>query len=365
MAMMKMPTYLKKFACIADKCEDTCCSGFTVPIDKYTFTKYEELTDPAFQQELMQKVKKNTKSTSDLDYGYINATCDCPFLTENGMCGVQKLLGEQALSSTCSKYPKHISVIDKKAEKWATLSCPEIARLALLDKDGMTFEENEEPVDAQRDMANFQLQTNTLPMTEYFYELRDFTIDILQNRTFPLDIRMSILEAFYKEMNELVQSKQEDKIGDLIASFRQNKAFTLKEDEFDLDGFAKTLLDLRDKNDFVSRYEQTVVEMLQGFEKEVNPIGLTFLDEHSYILENYLVHYVFQKLFPFSFGENVYESFQMLELHYDLLRIHVIGVGSHLEQMDESIVIRVIQSFVKEADHNSAYFPTLFQVLVR
>lgn len=365
MATMKMPTYLKNFECIADKCEDTCCSGFTVPIDKYTYTKYEDLEDVPLQQEFMHNVKKNVKSTSDLDYGFINATCSCPFLTKNGMCGIQKMLGEQALSSTCSKYPKHISIIDKQAEKWATLSCPEVARLALLDKEGMKFEEREELVDEHRDMANFQLQTDSLPMTQHFYKLREFTIDVLQDRTFHLDMRMSILEEFYKEMNELVKAGREQEIGHLITTFRQEREFTLKDDEFDLEGFAEILLDLRERSEFVPRYEQSVSEMLQGFEKEVNTIGLDFLEEHSYILENYLVHYVFQKLFPFSYGANVYEAFQMLELHYDLLRIHVLGVGSFLEEMDEKIVVRIIQSFVKEADHNSVYLPLLFAQLMK
>ena len=363
MTTMKMPTYLSKFKCIADKCEDTCCNGFDVPIDKNTYLKYENVKDRSLRESLMNNVKKNEKSTSDVDFGYINATCSCPFLTQTGTCGVQEALGELALSSTCSKYPKHISIIDKKAEKWATLSCPEIARLALLDKNGMKFEEIEEPVDVERDMANFQLQTNTLPMTHYFYDLREFTIEILQDRTFNLDVRISILDAFYKEMNNVVEKGEEDKIPTLIADFRRYKTFSISEEEFNLGLFLDTLLKLQEQSTFVSRYEQTVNEMVQGFHKEVNPIGLEFIDQHAYILENYLVHYVFQKLFPFSYGENVYESFKMLELHYNLLQIHILGVGSYLEEMNEPTVIRIIQSFVKEAEHNSVYLPIFFKKL--
>lgn len=72
---------------------------------------------------------------------------------------------------------------------------------------------------------------------------------------------------------------------------------------------------------------------------------------------------MFQRLYPFSYGESVYDSYKMLELNYDLLRVHIMGVGSHLGYMDETEVVRVVQSFVKEAEHNTIFLPTFFSDL--
>ncbi len=34
---MRYPIYLKEFKCIGGECEDSCCIGWDVDIDKFTF----------------------------------------------------------------------------------------------------------------------------------------------------------------------------------------------------------------------------------------------------------------------------------------------------------------------------------------
>ncbi len=34
---IRVPKYLNKFKCIADKCEDTCCAGWEIVIDEETY----------------------------------------------------------------------------------------------------------------------------------------------------------------------------------------------------------------------------------------------------------------------------------------------------------------------------------------
>ena len=34
------PDYYEDFECIADKCEDTCCAGWQIVIDRETLKKY-------------------------------------------------------------------------------------------------------------------------------------------------------------------------------------------------------------------------------------------------------------------------------------------------------------------------------------
>src|SRR3970040_1242162 len=36
------PEYLQRFTCIADHCEDTCCSGLKVPVDAYGRNRMRE-----------------------------------------------------------------------------------------------------------------------------------------------------------------------------------------------------------------------------------------------------------------------------------------------------------------------------------
>ena len=38
-----IPDYYKDFRCIADKCEDTCCAGWQIVIDKESLQKYKKI----------------------------------------------------------------------------------------------------------------------------------------------------------------------------------------------------------------------------------------------------------------------------------------------------------------------------------
>ena len=38
-----IPDYYPSFECIADKCEDTCCAGWQIVIDKETLKKYTKV----------------------------------------------------------------------------------------------------------------------------------------------------------------------------------------------------------------------------------------------------------------------------------------------------------------------------------
>ena len=40
-----IPDYYKEFTCIADRCEDTCCAGWQIVIDKKSLAKYKKMPD--------------------------------------------------------------------------------------------------------------------------------------------------------------------------------------------------------------------------------------------------------------------------------------------------------------------------------
>ena len=54
---------------------------------------------------------------------------------EGGLCGVQRRHGESFLGDACFFYPRSARLLGGEASLTATLSCPEIARLALLEDD--------------------------------------------------------------------------------------------------------------------------------------------------------------------------------------------------------------------------------------
>lgn len=47
-----IPKYYNDFACIGAKCEDTCCAGWKVSVDKATFHKYRNIGKSELKNEL-------------------------------------------------------------------------------------------------------------------------------------------------------------------------------------------------------------------------------------------------------------------------------------------------------------------------
>ena len=66
-----IPEYMKEFQCIGSVCEDTCCAGWQVTVDKGTFQKYRNTRQPDLKGMLKENVKRNRTSTSDESYARI------------------------------------------------------------------------------------------------------------------------------------------------------------------------------------------------------------------------------------------------------------------------------------------------------
>lgn len=127
---------------------------------------------------LKENVKRNRSGKTDAEYGKINmdSAGNCIMLDENRLCKIQLELGPEFLSNTCAVYPRKFNSVDHLVEKSATLSCPETARLALLNKDCIGFVEIQEPSSTRGYMSKELVQKGK---EEVFWELLIFTIRIL------------------------------------------------------------------------------------------------------------------------------------------------------------------------------------------
>ena len=142
------PQYVSQFHCIGPACEDSCCIGWRVQIDKDTYKRYRECSDKELRERMDEKVTRHRTNPSDSNYAKIklNPNSHCPFIDEDKLCAIQRKLGEEYLSVTCTNYPRTANTINGVTEKSLTMSCPEAARKALLNPSLMTFDEAEESV---------------------------------------------------------------------------------------------------------------------------------------------------------------------------------------------------------------------------
>jgi lysine-N-methylase len=383
MQKVLVPHYLQSFSCIGSECEDTCCTGWNVDVDKSSYKKYKNVKDTMLETAIEKNIKRNRKNSSDANYASIKMNNEgaCTFLNENRLCSIQLQLGENYLSNTCAVYPRSINQVNHVVEKAATTSCPEIARLALLNPNGIEFDELVEPAPI-RSYIEKKIDTNSVIKQkkgeQYFWEIRVFIIQMLQNRAYSVSERLIILGLFLQKVQKCIETNNTNSIIDLITEYtRITNDGGMKEALLEIPKnikvqieFCKTLVDVRLTSSVQSRrYIECLADMLKGlnytdestteeitarYETAYEDYYKPFMDEYEYILENYLVNYVYKNLFPFR-RKTIFSDYVLLVIHYSMIKLHLIGMAAQHECLNEELVIKLIQSFSKTVEHNSLY----------
>lgn len=363
-------SYMKNFQCLGSTCEDTCCSGWSVDIDKATFTKYKKIPDKKVKGELAKHVKRNKYETTFSDYATIRFGADgfCPFLNQDKLCSIQLKMGEKYLSRTCASYPRLQNQLYDDFELAGAVSCPEIARLALLNPDGITLEESEN--DWKDPVFDKLFEDGSLQ--PYFESLRTFIISLLQNRSINLEERLLILGFFLQELSELVDEEAFLRIPELLKSYadvagaqktldsmgqievRHDLQLTLLHTL--IEGYVKKNAPNKRYMQCYEEFSSAIGHSAQRYEEACQTYYQPFMNEHGYILENYLVNYVFSKLFPFVSNRSIFDDYIVMILHYSLIKMHLIGLAGHHQGLTTEIVIALIYSFARTYEHDVSFF---------
>jgi len=388
-----MPRYMANFKCTGPGCEDNCCIGWRIEVDEETYKKYRRLRRPELAPLLEKAVTRNRSNPGPRRYAKIRLKPDgwCPFLTDERLCQLQLVLGEEYLCNTCYVYPRNFNEVNGVIEKSATLSCPEAAKLALLDPRVMEFDEVEEQL-GRPQVIKSRLNTLDLKWSgrpqRYFWELRVFAVDLLQNRAYSLEDRLILLGMFCRKLAEYAESGRAREIPDLINTYnRLLDGGALRESLAGIPAQStiqmKLLKELADqrfplvvKN---TRYLECFAQCLHGLqytqEAGVEEIGeryaaayadyyRPFMESHGYILEHYLVNHVFKNLFPFDFDRNtVFDSYIMLVVHYALIKLILIGMSAFHKGLEPELAVKLIYSFSRTVEHNTAYLNRVLDLL--
>ncbi len=383
----RIPHYIKDFTCIGAACEDSCCVGWYIAIDEETYKKYKKVKDKAIKGRLEKEiVRKRTHPTVEHAAKIKLKNGRCAFLSDEGLCDIYSILGKAYLSHTCTLYPRTINRINDTLEYSLICSCPEAARLILLSKEQIKFcdIEQEETVPT----ISADLKVNHLKpekWQDYFFELRAFIIDVLQNRNYTIEDRMKLMGSFMREFEKYILHHTTKKIPDLIVSY--NKAILSHKIDHYIKGYesdTKEAIDLiqalqafsTSKKIKSKRYQQCLEEMFLGLQlgevgdlkkvSQLYDVGYTkyykhFIKENGYMVENYLANYVFERCMPLD-HKQPFESFRRMDLYYKLVKLHVIGMTSYSEHFTKEDFIRLIQSLSKTFDHDDESLETLLAI---
>lgn len=339
-----LPRYVTRFSCIGAACEDTCCSGWTVTLDKKTFNAYRQSKHPALSQLFAQKLRRQRSQESDRNYGRIEMEgkeCACPMMNE-GLCKVQANLGESYLSNTCFNFPRITHRAGGQVQQALQLSCPEAARQALLAPDAFEFVEGTVTVRPE-ELGSAPARHGI--SVELMSDLRIFCMQLMRAEGLELWQRLALLGVFCEMLSQAIAGHRQSEISSLVDSF-----VTMVESGEVLDALrdlqpnhaAQALVFARlwARKPAVARSENQRI----AIETTINNLGADpetgiaseasleaayragvqrlplALEAAPHLLEHYVLNEMFMHMFPFE-GSDPYESYLQLISRYGLLRL--------------------------------------------
>jgi lysine-N-methylase len=348
-------------------------------------------------------VSINPSGLSDHSYArFTLAGHSCPFLSE-GLCAIQKKLGERQLPVMCATYPRVMNLVDGVLQRSLDLSCPEAARIVLLDPTPMEFDEDEGRLHDPRLGRLAGLSTaagNSANPYQAFREIRSLVIWLLQNRAWPLWKRLMVLGSLCDRLQETAAAGRHSKVPGIVQWYRD----AARDGLFDqplanhdpqpaaLLGLVLELVVGRIGSDFVApRFLALYQEFVRGIEwtaeSGIDDLGrrytaivdrhyAPFLCRHEYMLEHYLVSYVHRTLFPLGPQENgpepnvyypagsIRDQCLLMMVYYAIVQTILVGLcGFHQAEFAPGHVVKAIQSFSKVFEHNMSFPGRALQVL--
>lgn len=196
------PAYYDDFRCLAQACRISCCKGWNITFNKkdYLSLKRQEGSGDlnARMETGLRRLRRG--AMAEKFYGEFNMDSGvCPLLGEDGLCQLQKEKGHRALPHVCRTYPRGEQYMASGCmERSLSPSCEAVLELLWNLPEGIEFRSAPLPKGQQR-YLNLHTQS---PMPLWFPLVREWCVDLLQNRRFTLPQRIWLMGLGLQELTE-------------------------------------------------------------------------------------------------------------------------------------------------------------------
>jgi lysine-N-methylase len=325
----------------------------------------------------------------------------CPALSAAKDCNIQKALGHHMLPEICQAYPRHITAIGSSTEVHGTLSCPEMARLCLMDPRAFEIGEHEmsipigKPVPHNRGF-HAQVEKALHPLRRNFYAIRDLLIFCIDAQSLPFYDRLLLATATVGKLAEF----KVDTAGTMLETDRKIEFLLLQTRLAILQGHvARTI----GQESATSNAVMAQLSLLQRITDERLKMGggggaflaklhLAFVGlqfdannmEHvasryvaardhffskivlanPHLFENLVKNLIFSDCLPTGKGGDIENEWSDLLIAVGLIRAYLIGLSAHFQYQFSMVhCVGMIQSFYRVIQHNQKFYSNLREKL--
>ena len=209
-----VPDYYKKFQCLAGVCPATCCAGWQIVIDPKSLARYRKVKG-SFGNRIRNSV--NWKEETFLQYEKKR----CAFLNEENLCDMHIEAGTEMMCATCRKYPRHIEEFENEREITLSMSCPAVAKMILEKQEPVTMRTAEDDRQEEEEGFDFFLYSA-------LQDTREVMLKMLQNRKYPVHLRMAEVLALAHDVQGRIRSGQIFEIETVLNRYENGEAALLR-----------------------------------------------------------------------------------------------------------------------------------------
>jgi lysine-N-methylase len=385
-SQMLVPKYVTEFKCIGGECPDTCCSAWSINVDKETFQRYRREVHPTIkplvQQYLIQVDKDSKSGHGKLKLREVDGHCGMHSIDK--MCQIQQHLGEDALSNTCYIYPRYVAQVGDGFEQCLTLSCPEAARLALTQADAFQFVSAEFTT---RWATTTVLNPRNGFSMESMNEIRIFFIQLFQTSALSNTERLVTIGWLCQQLDELLEHQAQESVPKLLEEMRamiESGSIHATVDQLNEQLEPSATL-------FAILFSGKITKQTRGHQRDVLDrvcagLGitpdlslLTIADNYARgkqilkadgglserILSRYLLNDLIRETFPWT-QPSAMEHYRRLLTRFGILKLMLAGSAANSNiAPTEAEVVQVVQVFCRIYQHNIAFAKQAEALLVK
>lgn len=194
-----VPDYFPAFSCKMGACRHACCEGWPVSFSRQDYFDLLGVDCSAKLREKLDCAMHLADYPTPEEYAQITPRFDgeCPMRLQDGRCGLQAELGEDALAAVCRLYPRGVRV-GGGYECSCANSCEAVPELLLNRTDPIRFQKCILTIDIPAEPERHEPPE----LTQRRQTIRLWFIGLIQNRDYALPRRFRLLHEAVTAMDQ-------------------------------------------------------------------------------------------------------------------------------------------------------------------
>lgn len=367
----RQPRYFGDFKCVGGTCTTSCCIGWRIDWTKEEIDKITGASECSDElRELANKSFVHLEN-SERYIVILDAVQRCPFLTEDNFCKIQRELGAEYLSHTCTIYPRHHIITDEAAYRYCNMSCPEVMNKLLNNEKSMDLVNV--PIKTvgtvKGAVMNNEKSLAEHPELKYRGELLEFFYEIIADKKHDVETSIILGALAAQSLTKLVEAKDYDGIPDAIKQIKPQlhngaqlrSIENIKPNYYVKLGAAgemiKKLFAVNIMSALTDKEGKPNIDLYVQGEKR---IAETFKNRPFY-LRNIALNLLLEFALPFKFPEKtIFENYSIFAAAFALFKLNVIataeltdraerdGVGSNVQVTGGNLNVKVLVKYDTE-----------------